>query len=103
MNEQLIEQEINLLEADNAAMLTKIYAVGAAGAIAGLVLANKQGRSVWGKIGYFFTGGFLARIPMVMIYSKKIAENNAKIENLRLQLPEPVSLFEQLQQNLANE
>ena len=86
MEDQEIQEQINILEGENAAMLVKVYAVGTVGAVAGLILANKQGRGIWGKIGYFIAGGMVARVPMVLIFSKKLAENNAKIENLKLQL-----------------
>lgn len=79
------QEEILKLEAENAAMLVKTNAVGIVGSIAGLYLANRQQKNTWGKIGYFFGGGYVARLSMALLYTTKLANNLARIQQLKIQ------------------
>lgn len=86
MGEQEIQNEITRLEAENAAIALKVGAVGIAGSIAGVYLANKLGKKFLGKAGYFIAGGMIARLPLVFIYGDKLSNNLARIQQLQGQL-----------------
>nr|WP_322624497.1 hypothetical protein [uncultured Flavobacterium sp.] len=88
MNRQEIEERIKKLQADNLAMMVKIYGVGFAGSVVGLIYANKTGSKFWGKVGYFIAGGVLARLPLNLMYTKQLVANDAEIESLQAQLIE---------------
>jgi len=86
MTQTEIQERIIQLEAEQQAMLFKTMAVGAVGNIIGLIYANKIGSKFWGKVGYFIAGGIITRLPMNLIYAKKMAQNDADLQNLRNQL-----------------
>lgn len=86
MTPQDIQNEITVLEADNKAMLIKSGALTAAGSTIGLLIARQQKLSFWGKVGYFFAGATLARVPVAFAYSGKLANNTAKIQQLKNKL-----------------
>jgi len=88
MEQQQIKDEIAKLQAENASIGFKVGAVGLVGSIAGIYLANKQGKRFLGKVGYFIAGGMVARLPLVFIYADKLSGNLARLEQLQKQLIE---------------
>ena len=85
-SKQSIQNEITRLTAENAAIAVKVAAVSAVGSLAGLYYASKQNKSGWGKVGYFFAGGAIARLPLLFYYTSTLAQNLARIEQLQRQL-----------------
>lgn len=96
MDTQQIEAEIGKLEAEVAAIQLQASALSLVGFVGGIYLASKSNKGLLGKIGYGFTGSMLARLPIVFINSQKLAGNLARIEQLKKQLPQKPSLFEEL-------
>jgi len=77
------QAEIAELEAENTSIAVKVNAVGFAGSLIGVFLAQKHGKNFWGKAGYFLAGGALARVPMALIYTSKLAANLTRIDQLK--------------------
>lgn len=86
MTIQEIEDEKAALQAENAAMLVKSTAVGAVGSIVGFYIGNKQKASFWNKLGYVLAGGYIARLPMALYYTDKLAKNITRIDQLQRML-----------------
>jgi len=86
MSNQEIQDERATILAENASILVKSSAVGIAGSIAGLLYANNQKIKGWGKLGCVLAGGYLARLPMALLYTDKLATNLTRLDQLQQML-----------------
>lgn len=89
MEQPDILKRITQLKYDIAAIQLQGYAVSSAGGVAGVMLANKRGKSFWGKAGYFIAGCFIANLPVTLINSARLKNKLAELETLQAQLPQP--------------
>jgi hypothetical protein len=77
------QNRINELEAENAAITLKSQAIGTLGGVGGVIYANKQNKTFWGKVGYFMIGSIITGTIPQLMYASKVAANIAEINNLK--------------------